>query len=353
MALRLERRLEISRKLSASISAFFIILAIIAASLVFELLGVSSVETLSKIYYVFTTPATLLQAVLRGLPMGFAALGLCLAFKMNFWNIGAEGQIYMGMMAATGIVLMHAYYGLIPEPLVLPAMVAASFIAGGVYCALPAFLKARFGVNEILPTLMLNYVAMRFVDFLIYGPWKDPKGFGFPVSIVFPDYARLESFLGHSAYVGFPGAIAVAAVLYGLLQKTTLGFEMRVMGQNIEAARYAGIRLGRTLLTGSLVAGGLAGIGGLVIVSGIIGRLRPGASPGYGYTAIIIAFLSGLNPWLALPASVFFGGLLVAGDVIQSTLNLPFAAVQIFQATIFLMIILGEFFKRYRVRVVR
>jgi hypothetical protein len=130
-------------------------------------------------------------------------------------------------------------------------------------------------------------------------------------------------------------------------------FEMRVMGQNIEAARYAGIRLGRTLLTGSLVAGGLAGIGGLVIVSGIIGRLRPGASPGYGYTAIIIAFLSGLNPWLALPASVFFGGLLVAGDVIQSTLNLPFAAVQIFQATIFLMIILGEFFKRYRVRVVR
>jgi simple sugar transport system permease protein len=353
MALRLERRLEISRKLSASISAFFIILAIIAASLVFELLGVSSVETLSKIYYVFTTPATLLQAVLRGLPMGFAALGLCLAFKMNFWNIGADGQIYMGMMASTGIVLIHVYYGLIPEPLVLPAMVAASFIAGGVYCALPAFLKARLGVNEILPTLMLNYVAMLFVDFLVYGPWRDPTGYGFPHSVVFPDYARLENFLGHSSYVGFPAATAVAAVLYGLLQKTTLGFEMRVMGQNIEAARYAGIRLGRTLLTGSLIAGGLAGIGGLVIVSGIIGRLRPRASPGYGYTAIIIAFLSGLNPWLALPASVFFGGLLVAGDVIQSTLNLPFAAVQIFQATIFLMIILGEFFKRYRVKVVR
>ncbi len=353
MAIRLERRLEIPRRLSAAISAFFIMLAIIAASLIFELLGVSSYETLSKILYVFTTPATLLQAVLRGLPLGFAALGLCLAFKMNFWNIGADGQIYMGMMAATGIVLMHVYYELIPPPLVLPAMVFASFFAGGLYCAIPAFLKSRLGVNEILPTLMLNYVAILFVDFLIYGPWRDPKGFGFPLSVPFPEYARLDSFLGHTAYVGFPAAVAVAAVLYGLLQKTTVGFEMRVLGQNVEAAKYAGVRIGRTLLTGSLIAGGLAGVGGLVLVSGIIGRLRPRASPGYGYTAIIIAFLAGLNPWLALPASIFFGGLLVAGDVIQATLNLPFAAVQIFQATIFLMIILGEFFKRYRVRLVK
>ncbi|MDW8360202.1 MAG: hypothetical protein RMK31_06440, partial [Candidatus Caldarchaeum sp.] len=211
----------------------------------------------------------------------------------------------------------------------------------------------KLGVNEILPTLMLNYVAILFVDFLIYGPWRDPRGFGFPLSIVFPQHARIDSLLGHSAYVGLPAAFIVAALLFGLLQKTSLGLDMRILGQNYEAAKYAGIRIGRTLLLGSIIAGGLAGIGGLVIVSGIIGRLRPRASPGYGYTAIIIAFLASLNPWLAVPASVFFGGLLVAGDVIQATLNLPFAAVQIFQSTIFLMIILGEFFKRYRLKVVR
>ncbi|MEM2485601.1 MAG: ABC transporter permease [Candidatus Caldarchaeum sp.] len=350
VGLKLERRLETTRKLSAAITAFFIILAMVAASLIFETLGVNSYETLSKVAYVFTTPSNLMQATLRSLPIMFAALGLCLAFKMNFWNIGAEGQIYMGGVAATGVVLLHANYGLIPPPLVFPAMILAAFMAGGLFCALPAYLRARLGVNEILPTLMLNYVAMLFVRFLAYGPWRDPKGFGFPLSITFPDYARMDVLFGQTVYMGLPAAVVVAALLYGMLQKTRLGFEMRVLGQNLEAARYAGVKIGRTLMLGSMVSGGLAGLGGLVIVSGILGRLRPDFSPGYGYTAIIIAFLAALNPWIAVPASIFFGGLLVAGDILQATLNLQFAAVQIFQSTIFLMIILGEFFKRYRVR---
>lgn len=353
LSLKLERRGEVSRKFSAAVSGFFLLAGLFFASIIFELLGVSAVETFSRVVSVFTSQSSLMQAILRGLPIGFAALGLCLAFKMNFWNIGAEGQMYMGMTAATGVVLLHAYYGYIPDFLVFPAMVAAGFLAGGLYCTLPAFLKVKFGVNEILPTLMLNYIAMHFVNFLITGPWRDPRGFGFPLSIIFPPYARMETFLGHANFIGLPAAITAAALIFGLLQKTSIGFEMRVLGQNFEAARYAGVKIGRTLLTGSMVAGGLAGIGGLVIVSGMLGRLRPGAPAGYGYTAIIIAFLASLNPWLAVPAAIFFGGLLVAGDVIQATLNLPFAAVQIFQSTIFLMIIVGEFFKRYRIRVVR
>lgn len=351
--LKLEKRSDVSRKFSAAVTAFFLFAGLLFASIVFQLLGVNPVDTFSRVISVFTSPSTLMQAILRGLPIGFAALGLCLAFKMNFWNIGAEGQMYMGMTAATGIVLMHVYYGIFPDFLVFPMMVLAAFAAGGLYCTFPAALKARLGVNEILPTLMLNYIAIQFVNFLITGPWRDPRGFGFPLSIAFPSYARLEYFLGHANYVGLPAAVITAALLFGLLQKTPIGFEMRVLGQNYEAARYAGVKIGRTLLTGSMIAGGLAGIGGLVIVSALIGRLRPGAAAGYGYTAIIIAFLAALNPWLAVPAAIFFGGLLVAGDIIQATLNLPFAAVQIFQSTIFLMIILGEFFKRYRLRVVR
>ncbi|MEM0440433.1 MAG: ABC transporter permease [Candidatus Caldarchaeum sp.] len=351
--IKVERRGEISRRFSAAITGFFLVLGLLFASAVFALLGVNPVETFSRVVSVFTNQSTLMQAILRGLPIGFAALGLCLAFKMNFWNIGAEGQMYMGMVASTGVVLMHVYYGIFPDFLVFPIMVMAAFAAGGLYCTLPAVLKARLGVNEILPTLMLNYIAFHFVNFLITGPWRDPRGFGFPLSIAFPPYARLEFFLGHANYVGLPAAFLTAALLFGLLQKTPTGFEMRVLGQNYEAARYAGVKIGSTLLTGSMIAGGLAGIGGLVIVSALIGRLRPGAAAGYGYTAIIIAFLAGLNPWLAVPAAIFFGGLLVAGDVIQATLNLPFAAVQIFQSTIFLMIILGEFFRRYRVKFVK
>lgn len=350
--IKIERRGEISRGFSAGVSSFFLFSGLFFASIIFQLLGVSALETFSHVVSVFISPSTLMQAILRGLPIGFAAIGLCLAFKMNFWNIGAEGQMYMGMTAATGIVLLHVYYEFFPYWLVFPMMVLSAFVAGGLYCAFPAFLKARFGVNEILPTLMLNYIAMHFVNFLITGPWRDPKGFGFPLSIIFPPYARMDTFLGHANYVGLPSAFVAAALIFGLLQRTPIGFEMRVLGQNFEAARYAGVRIGRTLLTGSMVAGGLAGIGGLVIVSALLGRLRPGAPAGYGYTAIIIAFLASLNPWLVVPAAIFLGGLLVAGDVIQATLNLPFAAVQIFQSTIFLMIILGEFFKRYRFRVV-
>ncbi|MEM4148750.1 MAG: ABC transporter permease [Candidatus Caldarchaeum sp.] len=351
--LKLEKRGQFSRKFSAAVTVIFVAASFLVAGLIFEILGVRAVDVIARLFEVYLSERTLLEAALRGLPLGFAALGLTVAFKMNFWNIGAEGQIYLGMVAATGVVLLHAYYGLVPDFLVLPLMVVLSFLAGGLYCALPAFLKAKLGVNEILPTLMLNYVAYHFVNYLIHGPWRDPKGFGFPLSIVFPPYARLDTVLGHTAYIGVPAAFIIAGLLYGFIMYTPAGFEMRVLGQNYEAARYAGVRIGRTLLLGSLIAGGLAGLGGLTIVAGILGRMRPpSAYVGYGYTAIIIAFLAALNPWLAVPAAVFFGGLLVAGDVIQATLNLPFPAIQILQATIFLMIILGEFFKRYRLRVV-
>ena len=344
-----QKRLEVTRRTSAAVSALFIVLSFVVAGLMFEAMGVSSVETFSAIASIFTSPALLQQAVMRGLPIGLAALGLALAFRMNFWNIGAEGQIYMGMFAATGVVLLHVFQGFLPPSLVAPAMILASFLAGGLYCTLPAVLKAKLGVNEVLTTLMMNFIAILFVDYLVYGPWRDPKGFNFPLSIQFPDYARMGYLIGQASYEGLLMIAVFAALLYLLLWHTTLGFEFRVVGENPEVARHAGISYAKALILGGFISGGLAGIAGFTVVSGLIGRLRPRASPGYGYTAIIVAFLAALNPWLIIPASIFFGGLLVAGDVIQSTLNLPFAAVQMFQAIIFLFIIMGEFVKRYRI----
>ena len=350
---KIQRRTYITRKISILITFSSVILAFLIVGLIFIFMGINPLEVYYNIIVVFTSPILLLESFKRAIPIGLAALGLSIAFKMNFWNIGAEGQMYMGMFASTGIVLLHLYYGLIPDYLVLFLMILAAFITGGLWCSLPAFLKIKMKVNEILTTLMMNYVAMYFVDFLIYGPWRDPKGYGFPLSVPFPDYAKLIILLGEFTYTGLLLLILTATLVYFILKYTKLGFELKIVGESIDTARYAGINLSRVITLGGFLSGGVAGIGGLTIVSGIIGRLRPRASPGYGYTAIIVVLLSSLNPWLIIPVSTFFGGLFVAGDILQAALKIPGAAVEMCQALIFLFIIIGEFIKRYRITIVQ
>ncbi len=347
--IRIERRIGYSKLYSISMTLFSLALAFLVISMILASLGLDTIQAFLVIFGIFVKPSLLLESVKQSIPICLAALGLSIAFKMNFWNIGAEGQIYMGMIASTGIVLLHEYYGLFHAWAVMPLMLLASFLLGGAWCLIAGALKARLGVNEILPTLMLNYVAILVVEFLVHGPWRDPKGYGFPLSTPFPKYAKLNLVLGEPAYTGLLLSTLGAAAVFFLLEYTRPGFEIKVVGQNPSVARYAGIKVRRTILLGSFLSGGLAGIGGLSIVSGIIGRLRPGASPGYGYTAIIVAALAGLNPWLVMAASIFFGGLLTAGGVLQMSMGIPKAAVQMIQAVIFLMILVGEFVKRYRI----
>ncbi len=350
---KIQKRTYITRKVSISITFLSLILAFLVVGLIFIFMGINPVDVYYHITMVFSSPTLLFESFKRAIPIGLAALGLSIAFRMNFWNIGAEGQMYMGMFASTGIVLLHLYYGLIPDYLVMFLMMLAAFITGGLWCSLPAFLKIKMKVNEILTTLMMNYVAMYFVDFLIYGPWRDPKGYGFPLSAPFPDYAKLVMLLGEFAYTGLLLLSLTAALVYVILKYTKLGFELKIVGESIDTARYAGINLSKVITLGGFLSGGVAGLGGLTIVSGIIGRLRPRASPGYGYTAIIVVLLSSLNPWLIIPVSIFFGGLFVAGDILQAALKIPGAAVEICQASIFLFIIVGEFIKRYRIMIVQ
>jgi simple sugar transport system permease protein len=351
--IKIQKRLYYSRKLSILTTFSAIIIAFGVAGLFFTIIGLNPLEVYSYIGGVFASPTLLLESFKRAIPIGLAALGLSIAFKMNFWNIGAEGQMYMGMLASTGIVLLHVYYGLIPDYLVLSLMILAAFLTGGLWCCLPAFLKAKMKVNEILTTLMMNYVAMYLVDFLIYGPWRDPKGYGFPLSVPFPEYSKLTVMFGEFAYGGLLLLCLTAVIVFIILRYTKLGFELKIVGENIEIARYAGINLSKVVTVGGFIAGGIAGIGGLTIVSGIIGRLRPRASPGYGYTAIIVVLLSALNPLLIIPVSIFFGGLFVAGDILQATLRIPGAAVEMYQALIFLFIVIGEFMKRYKITITR
>jgi len=346
---RIERRTTYPRHISVLTTLLAIFLAFVAVAIILTLMGVNAANAFMIIGKAFIDTRLLLQSIKQAIPICLSALGLGIAFKMNFWNIGAEGQIYMGMLASTGMVLLHAYYGMFNEQSLLAIMFISSFILGGVWCLLPAFLRAKLNVNEILTTLMLNYVAILIVDYLIHGPWRDPKGYGFPLSIEFPDYAKLLFIFNNPSYTGLLIAVLGAAAAYFILKYTKLGFEIKVVGQNPNVARYAGIDVSKVIMLGGFLSGGLAGIGGLSIVSGIIGRLRPRASPGYGYTAIIVAALAGLNPWLIIVASIFFGGLLTAGESLQASMNIPKTATQMIQAIIFLFILMGEFFKRYRI----
>lgn len=349
--IKIEKRFHYSRKLSILTTILSILIAFVIAGATLSLLGADTITAYRQIVSVFTTPTLLIEAVKYAIPIGLAALGLNIAFKMNFWNIGAEGQIYMGMFASTGIVLLHTYHGVIPEYLVLPIMIVTSFITGGAWCALPAFLKSKLKVNEILTTLMMNYIAIYFVDFLIYGPWRDPRGYGFPLSIPFPDHARLTILFGESIYMGSILFLAMIVLVFFILKYTTLGFELKVVGESLETARYAGTNLARVITLGGFLSGGFAGLGGLAIVSGIVGRLRPRASAGYGYTAIIVVLLSTLNPWLIIPTSIFFGGLFVTGNMLQATLNIPGATIDMLQALILLFILSGELLKRYKITI--
>lgn len=353
VTVRVERRPEVRARFSILVTLGMLALAFLISGLIFQLLGFSALS----IYRSFIT--TLLSSIMleevfrRSTPIILAAVGLCYSYRMGFWNIGAEGQLYMGMIAAVGvIVLQRAGVGL-GEQLLLPAVAAAAILAGGGWSLVAAVLKIKFGANEIITTLMLNYTAILLADYLVHGPWKDPAGYGFAQTIAFPQSAKLAipGISEAAAYLALAGIVTV--LTYLVFKFTVFGFESKVLGLNIFASRYAGLPISSILIRGVFIGGALAGLAGLIVVSGLIGRLRPGASPGYGYHAIIAAMLGGLYPPAVLASSTLFGMLLTSGDLLQASIQMPKSGVEIIMAMIFLATIAAEFVKRYRFRVLR
>jgi simple sugar transport system permease protein len=283
------------------------------------------------------------ETLVKAIPIALCAMGITVAFRMALWNIGAEGQLYAGAMAAAGLALSFPDS---PALVLLPAMVAAGMAAGALWALIAAIPRAWLGANEILTTLMLNYVAIFFSEYLIHGPWKDPAGFNFP----FPGLFRAAR-LPHSGiriHAGILFALAAAAVLTVALRKTTWGYEVRLIGSNPVAARYAGVSIPRHILIALAVSGALAGLAGMAEVSAITGRLQYGLSPGYGYSAIIVAWLAKLSPAGILIMSFLFGGLLVGGYAVQF-IGVPAAAVNMLQGAMLFFWLAAEFFGSYRV----
>ena len=323
-----------------------LVLGFLSAAPLFLAVHVNPILAYQQVLGVFLNVDGLTESLTRGIPLLLASVGLCLAFKMNFWNIGAEGQLFMGAFGATAMVF------LLPESsafVLLGSMMIAGFVFGGLFGLIPAYLKARLEVNEVLSTLMLNFVAILWVDYLVYGPWRDPQGFGFPLTPMFPPNARLPSIPGTRIHAGLILGLVCAVLVYIFLARSRWGYELKVTGESRLAAKYAGVNYLRLTLLVMFISGGLSGLAGMGLVSGIVLRLRHGISPGYGFSAIIIAWLARLNPLAAVPVSILFGGLLVAGDALQIALGLAFATSQVFQGLILIFVVGAELLSRYKV----
>jgi simple sugar transport system permease protein len=349
--IRFEKRLSAPRWLPVASLVVSLLLALLTIGVIFYLLGVNPVVAFQRIFRGgFGSRFGLQETLTKSIPLILCGVGLTLAFKGRMYNIGAEGQLLLGAIFATGVQRVVPNW---PAYLMLPAMFIAGFVGGALWAAIPALLKTRFRIDEVLTSLMLVYIANEAVKYLVYGPWRGTDTRGFPITDEFPAAARIPSLVG--TRIHYPTlilAILFAVLVYLLLTRTKRGYEIRVTGENPEASRYAGMDYQRVALLVMVISGGLAGLAGMGEVAGIHYRLRPpeAISPGYGFTAIIVAWLARLNPLAAILSAFLFGGLLVGGDAIQIALNLPAATVQIFNGVILLFVIAAELFNQYKLR---
>jgi simple sugar transport system permease protein len=330
------------------------LLAIGAASVmaagIFWSYGVEPLRAYSVIIRGTLFNARALPEILRfAIPMLLAGVGLVLAFRALFWNIGAEGQILAGATAATWVALFSPA----PDPLKLPLMFAAGFLGGALWGFIPALLKLRLAVNEVISTLMMNYIALYMVSALVHGPWKGPEMRGFAFTNEFPAAAQIPVVAGTRIHwVTLLVGVALAVGVALLLARTRFGFEIRVQGENPDAARYAGIDPTRTTLLVMLFAGGAAGLAGVGEVGGIHHRLLDPnqISLGFGYAAIIVAWLARGSPVAAILTAVFLGAVFASGDVMKVALQMPARVTDVFNGLILFWLIGSERLLYYRVR---
>lgn len=352
MRIELEARARPSRVMMFASPVLAIALTLLFGAAMFAAMGLDPVEAL-YVYFVepLTDPWSLQELLVKATPLILIGVGLSICFLSGNWNIGAEGQFTMGAIAGTFIALtFYESSGF----WVLPVMLIAGMIGGMAWAAIPALLKTRFNANEILTSLMLTYVALLLLDYMVRGPWRDPAGFNFPESRLFSDAATMPLLVADGRlHLGllFAGIAAIAAAF--MLARTLKGFEVKVVGEAPRAARFAGFSQRRMVYFAFLTCGALAGLAGIGEVAGPIGQLLPTISPGYGFTAIIVAFLGRLNP-----IGVVFAGLLLAlsyigGENAQITLGVPVDATGVFQGVLLFLVLACDTLIKYRFRVIR
>ncbi len=349
--IRLEPRLAVPRLgESAARVVLGIVVALLAGVMILALSGhdpSTAYEALAR--GAFGSTRSIAATINKAVPIGLCAMGIALAYRAGLWNIGAEGQLYFGAFAAAGVGLHLP--GATPPLLALAALLGAALMAGGLWAALAAIPRAYLGMNEILSTLMLNYVAILWVSYLVNGPWADPLTYSFPYSERMPQFARLGKLAG-SIHGGVAFLVVAAAALMAIDRGLRWGYELRVSGNAPRAAAYAGIPAAASIITALVVAGALAGLAGAIEVSAQTGRLQVGLSPGYGFMAILVAWLAAGHPVAILLVALLYAGLLNGSFALQVS-GIPPAISTILQATILIGVLATVGLGRYRIRLVR
>jgi ABC-type uncharacterized transport system permease subunit len=350
MRIRLEKRREISRVMLALSPIGAVVMTMIVGAIIFEALGYDGPRAVSDIF--FTPVFTFYKwqdVAAKAAPLILIALGLTLGNQAKVWNIGAEGQYVLGALGGAGVAIltqnMHGFW-------ILPLMILAGMAAGALWAAPVAWLRNRYGVNEILSSLMLVYVAAQVLNYLVTGPWKDPNGHNFPQTAPFtPDQMLPALPFGLPFPPGLYVAFALALVFWLVMSRSEFGLGVRVVGEAPKAARYAGYRASDTIWSTLLISGAMSGLAGVLEAMTQSGQINLGFSSGYGFTAIIVSFLGRLHPLGVVLAGIVLAISYVGGQVAQTTVHVPSATAGIFQAMMLFFILASDVLVRRRIRI--
>jgi general nucleoside transport system permease protein len=351
MQLVLEKRAERSAMIAVASPLIAIALTVVTFAILFAILGKNPLEAL-YVYFVepLTDGFTLQEIAVKATPLVMIAVGLSLCYIANIWNIGAEGQFLVG--AVCGSWLAVRTNGADVGHWVLAVMLILGMLGGALYGLIPAICRVYFGASEILTSLMLVYIANLGLDYMVRGPWRDPHGLNFPTTAEFDPAASIGTLFEGTGrlHAGSIIALIVVVLAAALLARTLMGFQIRLVGAAPRAARFSGFSADRLVLITFAASGGLAGLAGIVEVAGPIGHLDPGVASGYGFTAIIVAFLGRLNPIGILIAGLFLALTFIGGEGAQITLKVPLDLTKVFQGILLFYVLACDSFIVYRIR---
>jgi len=353
MQLVLEKRAERSTLAAIASPLVAIAFTLVTMAVMFAILGKNPITSLG-VYFVdpLTDSYSLEEIAVKATPLVMIAIGLSFCYIANIWNIGAEGQFLIGAVAGSWLAVRTN--GTDAGPWVLPVMLLLGALGGALYALIPAICKVRFGASEILTSLMLVYVANFGMDYLVRGPWRDPHGLNFPTTADFDPVATVPILIpGSRVHAGALVALLVVALGSVLLGRTIMGFEMRLLGAAPKAARFSGFDPDKLVLLTFAISGALAGLAGIIEVAGPVGHLQPDFSPGYGFTAIIVAFLGRLNPVGILIAGLFLALTFIGGENAEIAIKVPLDLTKVFQGVLLFYVLACDSLIVYRIRLLR
>ena len=351
MRLKLEKRREPSMVMLVAAPIASVILTMVIGVVVFDLIGINGFKAVVDIFLTpILSPVKWQDVAAKAAPLIIIALGLSVGNRAQVWNIGAEGQYVIGALAAAGVGIAAGASG---GPIILLLMIIAGMIGGALWGGVPALLRTRFNVNEILSSLMLTYVALQVLGYLVGGPWKDPNGRNFPATAPLADNQSLPIIVpGTTIHLGVAVALILPFVFWILMSRSVFGFQIRVVGSAPTAARHGGFDSRKTIWLALLIGGGMAGLAGSLEFSGMLHKIDLGFPSGYGFTAIIVSFLGRLNPIGCLVAGIVLAVTYVGGQMAQTSVHIPNSTAGIFQAMMLFFILASDILVRYRIRLI-